>query len=377
MYRKIWCLTMIPVLEPDLSNVERHHLISAYDSGWISSKGSYIDLFEDEFSKLHLNRCAVSVCNGTTALHLAMLSLGVGMGDEVIVPNLTFGATVNAVLHCNATPIFCDVSLQDWNLDVSAVASAITPRTKAIIAVHLYGVPCDIESLRSLADAHSLLLIEDCAEALGAQISGVPIGTFGDAATFSFFGNKHITTGEGGMVLFKDTSHKDFAKVLRDHGMSPQTRYLHVEVGYNYRLTNIQASIGYAQLTRLKEILLKKKWVFDTYTQLFKERKIKFTAQHVDKSKLSSYWLNAFMFEGVVDIERLSYNLRQASVETRRIFSPMNRQPAFVSSSNAARLFENSDSIFNAGICLPSSSTLSEDEISTVVDVLHGSLPHV
>ena len=272
----------------------------------------------------------MSVCNGTAALHLAMVrSYGVGPGDEVIVPNLTFGATVNAVLHCNATPIFCDVSLQDWNLDVSAVASAITHRTKAIIAVHLYGVPCDMEGLRLLADAHSLLLIEDCAEALGAQISGVPIGTFGDAATFSFFGNKHITTGEGGMVLFKETSHYDVSKVLRDHGMSPDTRYLHVAVGYNYRLTNVQAAIGYAQLTRLPEILLKKKWVFDTYIRLFAELQIKFTKQQVEKAKLSSFWLNAFMFENIFDIERLSQKLKQANVETRRIFSPMNRQPAF------------------------------------------------
>jgi perosamine synthetase len=257
----------IPVTSPDLKGNELKYLTDAFLSTWISSSGEYISRFEDEFSNYCDCDYGVAVTNGTVALHLALEALGVGEGDEVIVPDLTFAATINAVLHANATPVIVDIESDSWCIDPVEIEKAITPKTKAIIPVHIYGQACDMEAIMSLADKYNLFVIEDCAEAHGASYKGKKVGSFGHIGCFSFFGNKIITTGEGGMCVTNKKELDEKMRLLRDHGMSKEKRYWHVEVGYNYRMTNLQAAIGVAQLERIDNILQKRKNIENKYKE--------------------------------------------------------------------------------------------------------------
>jgi perosamine synthetase len=248
----------IPVYKPDLSGKEKVYVNECMDTTWISSKGVFINRFQEEFSKYIGGQDSIAVCNGTVALHLALLSLGLGPEDEIIVPSLTYIAAVNAIRYVEATPIFADSKLDTWQVDPEDVARRITRKTKAILAVHLYGQACDMAALCSIAKKHKLAVIEDCAEAFGTKIGNQHVGTFGDIATFSFFGNKTITTGEGGMVTTKNPSLLKLALKLRGQGLADTREYWHDIVGYNYRMTNICAAIGLAQLERAQEFIGKK-----------------------------------------------------------------------------------------------------------------------
>lgn len=258
-------LSMIPVAEPDLKGNEFKYLSDAFLSTWISSRGKYIDELELQFSKFCECRYGVAVSNGTVAIHLALLALNIGPGDEVIVPDLTFAATINTVLHAGATPVIVDVDEESWCIDARSIENAITPRTKAIIPVHVYGQPCDMDAIMRIAKKNKLYVIEDCAEAHGAKFKGRTVGSFGDIACYSFFANKIITTGEGGMCVTNDEHLNDRMRVLRDHGMNKSKRYWHDEVGYNYRMTNLQAAIGVAQLERVEQIIADRKAVESNY----------------------------------------------------------------------------------------------------------------
>ena len=241
---------LIPVAAPVFAGREREYVADCMESGWISSAGKYVELFEAEFAKFCGVRHAVSCCNGTAALHLALAALGVGPGDEVIVPTLTFVATANAVTYCGARPVFADSEAETWNLDPAHVASKITPRTKGIVAVHLYGNPAEMDALRALAHRHGLFLLEDAAEAHGALYRDAHAGSLGDIAAFSFYGNKIIATGEGGMVTTDDDALAARVRLLRGQGMDAERRYWFPVVGYNYRMMNLPAAIGLAQLER-------------------------------------------------------------------------------------------------------------------------------
>ena len=235
---------VLPVMEPSLNGNELQYVIDCIKTGWISSQGLYVKRFEAEFASYLGVPEAVSCANGTVALHLALAALGIGAGDEVIVPDLTFAASINAVLHSGATPVLVDVRRDTWTIDTDSLQSLMTPRTRAIMPVHLYGRASHMDELRAIAKAHGVLLIEDAAEALGASYRGAMLGSLGDAGTFSFFGNKLITTGEGGMVVYRDAKAAARARILRDHGMDPKRRYWHLEVGYNYRLTNCRRRLA-------------------------------------------------------------------------------------------------------------------------------------
>ena len=248
----------IPVASPNLSGNEFKYLVDAFLSTWISSAGKYINQFETGFASFCGVKHGVATSNGTVAIHLALEAVGIGVGDEVIVPDLTFAATINAVLHAGATPVIVDIEEESWCIDPSKIEQAITSKTKAIIPVHIYGQPCDMEAIMKIAKAHNLKVIEDAAEAHGAKFNGQRVGSFGDIACFSFFGNKVITTGEGGMCITNSDELDEKMRVLRDHGMSKSKKYWHDQVGYNYRLTNLQASIGVAQLERIDQILATK-----------------------------------------------------------------------------------------------------------------------
>ncbi len=360
----------IPVLEPVLDGNEKVYVTECLDAGWVSSKGEFVERFESMFSALHYDLTSVSTSNGTTALHLALVALGIGQGDEVIVPDLTFAATVNAVLYCGATPILVDVDVQSWNITAEIVGPAITNRTKAIIPVHLYGQPCDMAPLRQLADKHGLLVIEDSAEAIGSTYQGQPVGTLGDASIFSFFGNKTITTGEGGMVLFQDVEIADKARILRDHGMNPNKRYWHEVVGYNYRLTNIQAAIGVAQLERLSQLVEAKQALASKYDAAFSNLDVNMQAKLPGTT--TSSWLYGITLRNKTERDALVDYLAKKGIESRTFFYPMHQQPAYQALPIMGE-FKISEKLADCGISLPSSASLSlSDQDYVIEQVLSG-----
>jgi len=359
----------IPVLEPQLSGNELEYVQDCINSNWISSQGSYVRRFEQVFEEMHPGTHAVAVSNGTVALHLALVALGVSEGDEVIVPDLTFAATVNAVIYCKAIPVLCEIDPNTWCVDPDELEVLITPKTKAIIPVHLYGQVCQMDVLREISQEHDLLLIEDCAEALGSQWNSEPVGVFGEAATFSFFGNKMISTGEGGMVLFRDHEIAEKAQMLRDHGMSSSKRYWHETVGYNYRLTNIQAAIGVAQMERFPFILKKKQGVADFYKRCLDG------VDGIDRmpaeieSVFHSQWLYTIILSENINRDRVIDKLMQHGVDSRPVFYSMHLMPPYEDMRGSKR-FSNSRAISEFGISLPSSVSLSYEDVEYVSNIL-------
>ena len=356
-----------PVMEPCLRGREREYVNDCIDSNWISSQGSYVERFESELSEICGVKSCVATSSGTTALHLALETLGIGFGDEVIVPNLTFGASVNSILHAGATPVLVDVSEHDWTLCPQKVLKAISPNTKAIMPVHLYGNPCQMNSIMSIAVQHDLLVVEDCAEALGAKILGQPVGSFGDAAAFSFFANKVITCGEGGAVMFRDSLSSEKAKMLRDHGMSATKKYWHELVGYNYRMTNIQAAIGCAQLEKLEEFTVKRSQIWASYEKELLPSGY-FKSQKLHAGSEPCHWLFTLVLASNLTCYRdqLSDELRLSGIDTRPIFYPMSDMPAFQANSKQAPDLRTSKSLSRRGISFPSSISLSNEEIVSI-----------
>ena len=360
----------IPVLEPMLSGGESDYVQDCISSNWISSKGSYVHRFSDMFQDMHPNTSALTVANGTTALHLALVTLGIQEGDEVIVPDVTFAATINAVLYCQATPVICEIDKDTWCIDVKEIRELITPRTRALIPVHLYGQPCQMDDLMSLANDHNLIVVEDCAEAIGSEWHGKPVGTFGDAATFSFFGNKMISTGEGGMVLFRNRENANKARLLRDHGMNPDKRYWHDIVGFNYRMTNLQAAIGVAQMERFSAILKKKLDIAKAYeTSLMGIEEINQLPKNIS-GVIHSNWLYTIILDSSISRDNVMQELLKHGVDTRPVFHPLHQMPPYQNFRSSDRL-KNSKYISSQGLSLPSATTLKEEEITYVVKMIH------
>ncbi|MFY0690129.1 MAG: aminotransferase class I/II-fold pyridoxal phosphate-dependent enzyme [Cyclobacteriaceae bacterium] len=368
-YASIQRLRRIDIASPSLSGNEISYVTECISTNWISSQGPFVRRFEKNFEKYH-GRSALAVSNGTVALHLALLSLGIGEGDEVIVPNLTFAASINSVIHAGATPVIVDVEEDTWNIDPNEVRKVISPKTKAIMVVHLYGYPVRMKEICDIKEEHGLLLIEDCAEALGSRYHGLPMGTFGDISTFSFFGNKTITTGEGGMMIFKNDEVADDARVLRDHGMNPQKRYWHDVVGYNYRLTNIQAAIGVAQFERLEEIVERKREIAQKYIDLLLNYPEAVMVLE-QPGFHSSYWMFSFYIKENERVNRdgLIKFLAERSIETRPLFYPLNIMPPYQAIKRGGEL-PVSKYISERGLSLPSSVTLINDEIDYVCNCI-------
>ncbi len=311
----------IPVAAPDLKGNEFKYLVDAFLSTWISSTGVYINKFEENFSDFCDCKHGVATSNGTVAIHLALETLGVGKGDEVIIPDLTFAATINTVFHANATPVIVDVEEDSWCIDPKEIKKAITPNTKAIIPVHVYGQACDMEAIMAIAEKHNLYVIEDCAEAHGATVNGKKVGSFGDISTFSFFGNKVITTGEGGMCLTNSNQYNDKMRVLRDHGMSKQKRYWHDEIGYNYRMTNLQAAIGVGQLERIEEILEFRRSVERGYIDTLADFDFIQFEPHFEGRKRITWLVSALITNGKRD--ELIALMNEEKIDARPFFYPL------------------------------------------------------
>ena len=352
----------IPVSEPDISSLEKSYLNQAIDSGWISSSGKFVERFEDLWAQECGVKHSLAVANGTVALHLVLAALDIGLGDEVIVPSLTFIASANAIRYVGATPRFCDVNRKTWCIDPDDVARLITSKTKAVICVDLYGNPCSMKELRKLCDKRGIWLIDDAAEAHYSTLGGLPAVSYSHVATFSFFGNKIITSGEGGAVVTSDTSLYQRMKLLRDQGMDPNRRYYFPEVGFNFRLTNLQCALLCAQIERSEELLQKRADIFATYNSLlFEEKEIEF--QSVTHGGKQSPWLYTFLLpiRGPDDLARLMVNLKLAGIETRPVFIPIHILPPYLEYRKLD--LTNTMQISSTGISLPTSSCMSKLEV--------------
>jgi perosamine synthetase len=356
-----------PVYQPSLTGNEKKYVNECLDSTWISSKGKFIAEFEDSFKSYIGARHAATVSNGTVAIHLALLALGIGPEAEVIVPTLTYVASVNAIAYTGATPVFCDSLKSTWQMDPDDVRRKITPHTRAILAVHLYGQPCEMEELVKIAREHNLFLVEDCAEAFGTHYKGRHVGTFGDIGTFSFFGNKTITTGEGGMVVTDDDTLHDRMTHFKGQGLAKYREYWHDVIGYNYRMTNICAAIGLAQLERANSVIGQKRQIAEWYKRELKEYPLTFQEETGDVQH--SYWMVSILVPDAADRDPLRNALRQQSIETRPVFYPVHSMPMY---SSAYQRHPVAESLGWRGINLPSYPALDEVSVKEICSVIRG-----
>ena len=357
-------MDFIPISQPSLGELERKYLLDAFDSGWISSIGHYIDDFEKAFAAYCGVGHAVAVSNGTVAIQLALVARGIGPGDEVIVPDFTFVATANAAKHAGATPVIVDVERDTFCLDPAQFEQAITRKTKAVIPVHLYGHPADMDRICAIAKARGIVVVEDGAEAHGASIGKRRVGSFGFCSAFSFFGNKIITTGEGGMITTDDGAFATRLRFLRDHGMDKGRKYWHTEVGFNFRMTNLQASIGLAQLQRIDELLSAKLAVIERYRKnLAGQRGL--SLNPCRPGYTNSYWMLCLSRELWDEKSRSDSmaELRKRNIETRPFFYPLSDLPMYAGRGAKTPV---AHELSYKGINLPSFVGISESQIDYI-----------
>jgi len=363
---------MIQVSKPSLGIEELNNVTEAVKSSWISSKGKFITEFEKNFAEYCGVKYGIATANGTVALHLALEALKISKGDEVIVPDLTFIATANVITYCNAKPIFIDSHPDYWCIDTEKIVEKITTKTKAIIPVHLYGHPCDMDAIMKIAKKYGLYVIEDAAEAHGAKYKEKKVGSFGDISCFSFYGNKIITTGEGGICLTDNQELAERMKILRDHGMNPNKRYWYDVIGFNYRMTNVQAAIGIAQLKKLDKFIKRKRQIARKYSEGLKDLEMKgLITLHPEMPWANSvYWMYSILLEDNFGVkrEKLMQLLEERGIETRPFFYPIHIMPPYSAcKSNINNIAKN---ISLKGINLPSSSALKDSEIQYVIECI-------
>jgi len=357
---------LIPVAAPALVGNEQAYVMDCLESTWISSTGKYIEQFEAAFAEFCGTKYAISCCNGTVALHLSLLALGVGPGDEVIVPTLTFVSTANAVTYCGARPVFVDSEPKTWNLDPGSIEAKITPRTKGIIVVHLYGHPADMNAVVAIARRHGLFVVEDAAQAHGAEYEGRSVGSIGDVAAFSFYGNKIITTGEGGIVVTNDDALAGRARQLKGYGMEPGRRYWYPIIGYNYRMTNLAAAIGLAQLEKVEWHLQRRREVASWYRERLRGtpglswQLTAELAKHV-------WWMFTIVMEDErrVDPAAVMAHLQEHGIETRPVGYPVHTLPPYHSPSQEDR-FPIAERVARGGINLPTWAGLTREDVQYV-----------
>ncbi len=356
----------IPVAAPVLLGNEKQYVMDCLESNWISSNGQYIQRFEAAFAEFCDVKYALSCCNGTVALHLALLALGVGPGDEVIVPTLTFVATANAVTYCGAWPVFVDSEPETWNIDPALIEEKITSRTKGIIVVHLYGHPVDMDPVVAIARKHGLFVIEDAAEAHGAQYKGRRVGSFGEIATFSFYGNKILTSGEGGMVVTNDDVLATKVRQLKGQGMDPKRRYWFPIIGYNYRMTNVAAAIGLAQLEKADWHISQRRRTIKWYREFLSD--CTEIILPVEKPwAYNVYWMISIVLKESFPLHRddVMSKLSEMGVETRPFFYPMHTLPMYHELAKGQD-FPLADYLAARGLNLPSSAALGKQDVHYV-----------
>ncbi len=355
----------IPVYEPDLSGREKAYVNECIDSSWISSKGRFVDAFESSFASYIGVRHGLSVSNGTIAVHLAMLALGIGPGDEVITPTLTYIATVNPIRYVGAKPVFAESIKETWQLDPDDVERRITSKTKAIIVVHLYGHACDMDRFVDIARRHGIFLIEDCAEAIGTTYKGVHVGGFGDVSVFSFYGNKMITTGEGGMLVTNSEDRFRLAKRIKGQGLADNREYWHDILGHNFRMTNVCCAIGLAQLERVEEFIARKRRIAERYRTGLSNSTVVFHGE--SDGTVHSYWMCSILVPHSSVRDAVRKALADAGVETRPLFYPVHTMPMYATDGAT---FPVAEDIASRGINLPSGPTLALEDVDRICRIV-------
>ncbi len=365
----------IPVCEPLLGGNELKYITDAVSTGWISSSGKYVTQFEDAFAKYCGVKYGIAVCNGTVAIHLALAALGFGKGDEVIIPSFTMIATAFAVCYTGAKPVFVDADKDTWNIDVTKIEEKITSHTKAIIPVHIFGNPCDMNAICSIAKKHNLYIIEDAAEAHGAEFAGKKTGSFSDIASFSFFANKNLTTGEGGMVVTDNEENYKKCKYFKNmcFPVDAPRVYSHDDIGFNYRMSNLHAAIGLAQTEkadeyrnmRIKNAELYKKYLSDCPGIILQKDQL---------NGFNVHWMNAIVINSVeyghTKDELIAY-LKENKIDTRLLFTSMHRQKSLQKyGCDCSGRYPVTDWLSGNGFYLPSASSLTEKQIKYICDVI-------
>jgi len=364
-------MEFINVCEPTLAGKELEYVIDCIKTNWISSAGKYIEQFEKQFAAYCNTKHGIAVSNGLAALHLALAACGIGKGDEVIIPDFTIISNSFAITYLGAKPVLVDVDPKTWCIDVKKIEEKITKNTKAIMPVHMYGHPCDMDPIMEIAKKHNLLVIEDAAEVHGAEYKGRKVGCFGDAGCFSFFANKIITTGEGGMVITNNDKIAEKARIMRNVSHSPKKRYLHEMIGFNYRLTNLQAAIGVAQLENIEKYVDARRNHAKLYNSLLKNVK-GITLPAEEKWAKNVYWMYSILIQDDFGMARdeLQKKLREKGIDTRTFFIPTHAQPVFEGMDFTKGSYPVSDEISRKGLYLPSSSSLTEEQIRFICDTI-------
>lgn len=366
-------LPSVPVNKPLLNGREREYLLECLSSGWISSEGPFVSKFEELFAKRVQRRHGIAVANGSVALDAAVAALGIGPGDEVIMPTFTIISCAAAIVRAGATPVLVDCDPVTWNMDVSQVEQKVTAHTRAIMVVHIYGMPVEMDSLLKIAERHKLAIIEDAAEMHGQTYKGRPCGSFGEISTVSFYPNKHVTTGEGGMILTDDDQLASRCRSLRNLCFKPEQRFVHDELGWNFRMTNLQAAIGLAQLERLDEFVQIKRAMGARYTELLGGLTgIQLPVMKTEYAE-NIYWVFGLVLndERRLDGRAAMAELGKLGVGTRPFFWGMHEQPVF----RKLGLFEGekypvAEHIARRGFYVPSGMALTHEEIDRVADAV-------
>ncbi len=363
----------IPVNQPLLDGNEKKYLLECIETGWISSEGPFVKKFEEQFAARMGRKYGIAVSNGSVALDAAVAALGIKPRDEVILPTFTIISCAAAIARCGAVPVVVDCDLNTWNMDVSQIEDKITAKTKALMVVHIYGLPVDMEPALALADKYGLQIIEDAAEMHGQTYKGQPCGSFGAISTFSFYPNKHITTGEGGMLLTDDDQLAQRCRSLRNLCFQPQKRFVHEELGWNMRMTNLQAALGVAQLERLDEFVARKRHIGQCYTELLSDiPNLQLPIPQTDYAD-NLYWVYGVVLKDEVpfNAEEAMRRLREYKIGTRPFFWPMHEQPVF----RKMGLFDGvscpvAEKIARRGMYIPSGMALTDEQISQVAKSL-------
>ena len=365
---------MIPVSEPLLDGNEKQYVLDCVETNWISSMGRYIPEFETSFARYCRARHGIACSSGTTAIHLALAALGIGWGDEVIIPSFTLIVSANMVILTGAKPVLVDVDPKTWCLDADKIEEKITERTKAIMAVHMYGHPCNMDRINEIARRHNLAVIEDAAEAHGAECRGRKVGAIGDLGCFSFYSNKNITTGEGGMVVTNDDELATRCRLLRNQGFE-EPRFVHRIVGFNYRMTNIQAAIGMAQCERIEQKIERKREIARTYTDLLKDQG-DLVLPHEEAWAKNVYWMYGVLLNDsfAKSKDAVMREMKEKGVETRSFFCPMHMQPVFQGSDprypDVSGAYPVSEDLWQRGLYLPTGLSLTKEQQEEVVSKL-------
>lgn len=359
----------IPVNEPLLTGNEEAYLVQCIRTGWISSEGPFVTKFEEQFSQRMHRKYGVAVCNGSVALDLAVACLDIGQGDEVILPAHTIISCATAIVRAGAVPVLIDCDPLTYNINVTDIEARITPRTKAIMVVHIFGFPVDMDPLLAIAKKHGLKIIEDAAEMHGQTYNGKPCGSFGDISIFSFYSNKHVTTGEGGMLVTDDPVLADRCRSFRNLCFKPEQRFVHDQMGWNYRMTNLQAALGVAQLERLSEFVEIKRAMGRKYQDLLRGTPgIQLPLEKTNYAE-NIYWVFPVLLDESSDIsaKEMMARLHNLGIGSRPFFWPINQQPVF----NNMGLFNGesypvAENIARKGFYIPSGMALTDDQITTV-----------